>query len=61
MARMTQVVLNRKALKEGDVHVHLTCKVKYTLGVRVGLALIKLGAWICGILVKEEEADNDLV
>lgn len=35
--------------------------MRLSLGVRIGLALIKLGAWICGISVKEEEADNDLV
>ena len=61
MARMKEVVLGRRLFVKNNVTLTVGVRTRLSLGVRVGLALIKLGAWICGISVKEEEADNDLV
>lgn len=61
MAKMLRVVVGRRLFVKNNVTLTVGVGMRLSLGVRIGLALIKLGAWICGISVKEEEADNDLV
>ena len=63
MAKMPKLkfVMGRRFFVQNNVTVTVDFSVRTSLIVRLGFWIMKLGAWICGISVKEEEADNDLV
>ena len=58
MAKMPRLkfVMGRRFFVQNNVTVTVTVNVRMSLVVRLGFWIMKLGAWICGISVKEEEA-----
>lgn len=61
MARMPRVVLGRRFFVANKASTTVTVNLRLSPIVRLGFWIMQLGAWICGISVKEEEADNDVV
>ena len=54
MARMAKFVMGRRFMVTNNVTITVT--VRTSLTVRVGLWIMGLGAWVCGITLKREEA-----
>jgi len=53
VAKMPRLVIGRKYMKQGELTATIDTHV--SLPVRVGLAIMQLGAWICGVGFKVEE------
>ena len=58
MAKMPRLkfVMGRRFFVQNNVTITVDFSVRTSLIVRLGFWIMKLGAWICGISVKEEEA-----